>query len=107
MTPNDAGDDGDAEISTEAGTTKTKTEYRVKVRATDPSGDSDTATVIINITPENEGPGWVMRRQAREVYRENGTDDVFIVRCGRPRGVRDHLLSRSGNGDCSGSRGNH
>ena len=82
-TPDNAGDDGVLTFS--GGDYESKTEYRVKVRATDPSGDSDTATVIINITPENEGPGWVAT-SGEKVYWENGTDDVFTYDADDPEG---------------------
>ena len=62
---------------------ETKAEYRVKVQATDPSGDSGTVTVIINVTPENEGPGWMMGATER-VYPENGTDDVSVYKAVDP-----------------------
>ena len=57
----------------------------MRVKATDPSGDSDTATVIINITPMNEEPVWVAT-SAEEVYLENGTDDVFVYDAEDPEG---------------------
>ena len=62
---------------------ESKTKYRVKVRATDPTGRSDTATVTINITPIDEEPVWVMASD-EEVYPENGTDDVFMYEAEDP-----------------------
>ena len=57
---------------------------------------ADTATVIINITPENEGPGLGETWPTEErVYPENGTDDVSIYLAKDPEGVRDHLLLSS------------
>ena len=82
ITPTDVEDDGDLTF-TGGGNFEGKKEYRVKVKATDPSGDSDTATVIINITPLNEGPYWVMTSD-EEVYAENGTTDVFKYKAADP-----------------------
>ena len=82
-TPTDATDDG--VLTFNGADYEAQAEYRVKVHATDPSGDSGTVTVIINVTPENEGPGWVMGA-IKEVYWENHTVDVSTYEAVDPEG---------------------
>ena len=50
-------------------------EYRVVVTATDPSGESDSVTVNVNITNVNEGPDWD-KKPGMPVYAENDTGVV-------------------------------
>ena len=50
-------------------------EYRVRITATDPSGDSDFVEVIVNVTGVNEPPTWTAGDE-RVVYKENGTANV-------------------------------
>ena len=56
---------------------ESKREYRVKITATDPSGDTGVVDVIVNITDVNEYPKWVVPPSPLGIrYEENRTDDV-------------------------------
>ena len=64
---------------------ETKSEYKVTVKATDPSGESDSVTVTVNITNLNEPPEWTLE-PAMPVYMENGTADVATYLAKDPEG---------------------
>ena len=60
-------------------------EYRVRITATDPSGDSDYVDVIVNITNVNEPPVWE-KKKAEVLYAENDTVDVSTYLATDPEG---------------------
>ena len=64
---------------------ETQREYRVRITATDPSGDSDFVDVIVNVTNVNERPSFTMG-EGRVVYAENGTADVGTYLARDPEG---------------------
>ena len=72
-------------LTTEGLDYETQREYRVTVTATDPSGESDSVNVIVNITNVNEGPDWTTAPPMR-VYLENGTADVADYLAEDPEG---------------------
>ena len=86
---------------------ETQREYRVRITATDPSGDSDFVDVIVNVTGVNEPPTWVMN-SAREVYAENGTANVstYLARDAEvpPAGITYSLVTAAVDPD--GASGN-
>ena len=62
-----------------------QSEYKVRVKATDPSGDSDFVDVTVNITNVNEPPKWT-KKPGKPVYAENGTGDVATYLATDPEG---------------------
>ena len=62
-----------------------QSEYKVRVKATDPSGDSDFVDVTVNITDVNEPPKWT-KKPGKPVYAENGTGDVALYLAKDPEG---------------------
>ena len=64
---------------------ETKNTYPVTVKATDPSGESDTIAVTITVTDQNEGPS--VARTGRVSYPENGTVDIAEYTAEDPEGV--------------------
>ena len=64
---------------------ETKNTYSVTVKATDPSGESDTIAVTIMVTDQNEGPS--VARTGRVSYPENGTVDIAEYTAEDPEGV--------------------
>lgn len=83
-TPADAADDGTLTFKGGANF-EVKREYRVRVTATDPSGDSGFVDVIVDITNINERPAFTDGK-ARVVYMENVTDPVDTYRAADPEG---------------------
>ena len=83
-------DAGNGQISVGAGTAldhETKPTYTVTVIATDPSGDSATITVTINITNEEENPS-ITAGPTEIDYPENGTGAVGTYRATDPENDR-------------------
>ena len=72
-------------------------EYRVTVKATDPSGEHDSVTVNVNITDVNEGPWWV-KKPGMPVYSENETGNVatYLAKDPETSGVTYSLVTASG-----------
>ena len=64
---------------------ETKNTYSVTVKATDPSGESDTIAVTITVTDQNEGPS--VARTGLVSYPENGTVDIAEYTAEDPEGV--------------------
>ena len=64
---------------------ETKNIYSVTVKATDPSGESDTIAVTITVTDQNEGPS--VARTGLVSYPENGTVDIAEYTAEDPEGV--------------------
>ena len=83
-TPAAADDDGTLTFSGGADF-EGQREYRVIITATDPSGDSGSVEVIIDITNINERPGFTMGEDS-VVYMENGTAAVDTYRAADPEG---------------------
>ena len=63
-----------------------KRSYRAKVRVTDPSGSSDTATVTLNIQDVNEPPV-IASIETMIDYDENGTGPVATLSASDPEGA--------------------
>ena len=83
-TPNEAGDDGTLTFSGGADF-EGQREYRVIITATDPSGDSGSVEVIVDIMNINERPEFT-DGEGSPVYMENGTVAVDTYRAADPEG---------------------
>ena len=83
-TPADAADDGTLTFKGDADY-EGQREYRVRVTATDPSGDSGFVDVIVTITNINERPKFTMGDD-EVVYMENGTAAVDMYKATDPEG---------------------
>ena len=59
-------------------------EYRVRITATDPGGDSGSVNVIVDVSDVNERPSFTMG--AGRAYDENGTDAVSTFKAVDPEG---------------------
>ena len=59
-------------------------DYRVRITATDPSGDSGFVDVIVDVSDVNERPSFTMG--AGGEYKENGTDPVSTFKAVDPEG---------------------
>ena len=81
-TPGDATDDGTLTFKGGANY-EVQREYRVRITATDPSGDDDFVDVIVDVTNVNERPGFTMGK-GTVMYAENGTADVGTYRAKDP-----------------------
>ena len=81
-TPDDAADDGTLTFDGGADF-EGQREYRVRITATDPSGDSGFVDVIVNITNVNERPAFTMGDD-EVVYMENGTVAVDTYKAADP-----------------------
>ena len=83
-TPTDAADDGTLTFKGGANY-EGQREYRVRITATDPSGDSDFVDVIVDVTNVNERPGFTMG-DTSVVYMENGMIPVDTYLAVDPEG---------------------
>ena len=81
-TPDVADDDGTLTFKGGANYEEQR-EYRVRITATDPSGDKDFVDVIVDVTDVNERPAFTMGK-GTVMYAENGTADVGTYRAKDP-----------------------
>ena len=81
-TPENAADDGTLTFKGGANYEEQR-EYRVRITATDPSGDTDFVDVIVDVTNVNERPAFTMGK-GTVMYAENGTADVGTYRAKDP-----------------------
>ena len=103
----DALSDADGQLTFNGGADyESKRKYRVRIYATDPSGDSDSVDVIVNITNVNDMAGLGDEFSQGSVPGERHGRRGHLPRNG-PRGVWNHLFSPNSRGARSGWRCRH